>query len=85
VEDGSLRVVEVADKGKGRFDTGGGGRALTPIGRVVFPAGSLDLFEEAGRARGGSWTTPVSLMARERRLAGCYEARFFGVVRRKAT
>ena len=43
--DGSLRVVDIADKGKGRFDTVGGNRAATPIGRLVLPAsvfGELD-------------------------------------------
>ena len=29
--DGSLLVVEIADKGKGRFDTGGSARAVTPV------------------------------------------------------
>ncbi len=36
--DGSLRVVDIADKGRGRFDTAGGNRAATPIGRFVLPA-----------------------------------------------
>src|SRR5512138_2065376 len=36
--DGSLRVTDLADKGRGRFDPGGD-RAATPIGRFVLPAG----------------------------------------------
>jgi UTP--glucose-1-phosphate uridylyltransferase len=48
--DGTLRVTEVADKGSGRFDTAGESAAVTPIGRMAFPGGILDEFEEVGRA-----------------------------------
>lgn len=83
-DDGALLVVEVADKGKGRFETGGGARALTPIGRVVFSAGSLDLFEEIGRelppGRELDDVPVLQRLAGERRLAGVIsEARFFDV------
>jgi UTP-glucose-1-phosphate uridylyltransferase len=46
--DGSLRVTDVADKGTGRFDTAGE-TAVTPIGRMAFPSGSLEEFAEVGR------------------------------------
>ncbi len=48
-QDGSLRVTDVADKGAGRFDTGGDAAAVTPIGRMAFPAGILEEFDEVGR------------------------------------
>lgn len=47
--DGTLRVTEVADKGTGRFETGTEAAALTPIGRMAFPCGILEEFEEVGR------------------------------------
>jgi UTP-glucose-1-phosphate uridylyltransferase len=47
--DGTLRVTDVADKGTGRFDTAGEGSAVTPIGRMAFPGGILEEFEEVGR------------------------------------
>jgi UTP-glucose-1-phosphate uridylyltransferase len=47
--DGSLRVTEVADKGAGRFDAAGESTAVTPIGRMAFPGGILDEFDEVGR------------------------------------
>jgi UTP--glucose-1-phosphate uridylyltransferase len=47
--DGSLRVTDVADKGAGRFDTGAEEVAVTPIGRMAFPPGILEEFEEVGR------------------------------------
>jgi len=48
--DGALRVTDVADKGTGRFDSAGDAAALTPIGRMAFPGGILDEFEEVGRS-----------------------------------
>jgi UTP--glucose-1-phosphate uridylyltransferase len=48
-DDGSIRVTDVADKGAGRFDTGGDAAAVTPIGRMAFPAGILEEFDEVGR------------------------------------
>ncbi len=48
--DGTLRVVAVADKGAGRFDTAGDEVAVTPIGRMAFSGNVLDEFEELGRA-----------------------------------
>jgi UTP-glucose-1-phosphate uridylyltransferase len=82
--DGSLLVVAVADKGKGRFDTGGDVRAVTPVGRMVFPAGSLELFEDVGRTlppgRELDDVPVLQRLARERRLAGVLaQAGFFDV------
>jgi UTP-glucose-1-phosphate uridylyltransferase len=48
--DGALRVTDVADKGTGRFDSAGDAAAVTPIGRMAFPGGILDEFEEVGRS-----------------------------------
>ncbi len=48
-EDGMLRVTAVADKGRGRFDTGGGERAATPIGRFVLPADAWRELDDIGR------------------------------------
>ena len=48
--DGALRVTDVADKGTGRFATAGDAAAVTPIGRMAFPGGILDEFEEVGRS-----------------------------------
>ena len=50
--DGTLRVVGVADKGSGRFDTAGEAVAVTPIGRMAFPGNVLAEFEEVGRGLG---------------------------------
>jgi UTP-glucose-1-phosphate uridylyltransferase len=47
--DGTLLVTDVADKGAGRFETGGEPTALTPIGRMAFPCGILEEFEDIGR------------------------------------
>jgi hypothetical protein len=47
--DGTLRVVGVADKGAGRFDTAGDEVAVTPIGRMAFAGNQLDEFEDVGR------------------------------------
>jgi UTP--glucose-1-phosphate uridylyltransferase len=47
--DGSLRVTDVADKKSGRFDTAGEETAVTPIGRLAFPGGILEEFEEVAR------------------------------------
>jgi UTP--glucose-1-phosphate uridylyltransferase len=48
--DGSLRVVDIADKGTGRFDTGGGDRAATPIGRFVLPGDVFGEFDDLARS-----------------------------------
>ena len=48
--DGALRVTDVANKGAGRFDSVGDAAAVTPIGRMAFPGGILDEFEEVGRS-----------------------------------
>ncbi len=82
--DGTLRVVGVANKGAGRFDTEGEDRAVTPIGRMAFPGAVLAEFEEVGRglARGVELDdVPVlQRLARREALAGVIStARFFDV------
>jgi UTP--glucose-1-phosphate uridylyltransferase len=82
--DGSLRVTEVADKGKGRFDPGGAAAALTPIGRMVFTGDVLEEFEELRRSMPfGAELDDVPViqrLARRGALAGVVsEARFFDV------
>ena len=47
--DGSLRVIDIAEKGVGRFDTGSGGRAATPIGRFVLPGDVFAEFDDLAR------------------------------------
>jgi UTP--glucose-1-phosphate uridylyltransferase len=82
--DGTLRVIEVADKGAGRFDTAGDEAAVTPIGRMAFAGSVLDEFEEVGRElpRGAELDdVPVlQRLARREALAGVLSpARFFDV------
>ena len=82
--DGTLRVVDLADKGKGRFDTEGQAVAVTPIGRVVFGGDVLEEFEEVGRTLPeGAELDDVPVMqrlARRGALGGVVsEARFFDV------
>jgi UTP--glucose-1-phosphate uridylyltransferase len=48
-QDGSLRVTDVAGKTADRFDTAGDASAVTPIGRMAFPADILEEFDEVGR------------------------------------
>ncbi len=47
--DGTRRIVGVADKGSGRFDTAGDDAAVTPIGRMACPGTVLAEFEAVGR------------------------------------
>jgi UTP-glucose-1-phosphate uridylyltransferase len=82
--DGSLRVVAVADKGAGRFDTAGAEAALTPIGRMAFRGEVLQEFDEVGRglAKGAELDDVPILqrLARREALAGVISsARFFDV------
>jgi UTP--glucose-1-phosphate uridylyltransferase len=49
LEDGSLRVVAIADKGKGRFDPGDAASAMTPIGRFAFHGDVFEEFEDVAR------------------------------------
>jgi UTP--glucose-1-phosphate uridylyltransferase len=82
--DGTLRVTAIADKGKGRFDTAGEAAAVTPIGRVAFPGGILEEFEELGRTlAAGAELDDVPVMqrlARRGALAGVVNrARFYDV------
>lgn len=48
--EGSLRVVALAAKGTGHFDTAGAEAAVTPIGRMAFRGDILEEFEEVGRS-----------------------------------
>jgi UTP-glucose-1-phosphate uridylyltransferase len=82
--DGSLRVVAVAEKGAGRFDTAGAEAAVTPIGRMAFGCDILGEFDEVGRelAPGVELDdVPVlQRLARRDALAGVISAaRFFDV------
>jgi UTP--glucose-1-phosphate uridylyltransferase len=82
--DGTLRVVGVADKGSGRFDTAGEEVAVTPIGRMAFPGTVLAEFEDVGRGLGRGVElddVPVlQRLARREALAGVMSAaRFFDV------
>ena len=81
--DGTLRVTEVADKGAGRFDPGGGA-AVTPIGRMALGGDVLAEFEEVGRTLpAGAELDDVPVLqrlARRGALAGVLcAARFFDV------
>jgi len=83
-QDGTLRVIQLAGKGMGRFDTAGEAAALTPIGRVAFPAGILEEFQEVGRALpAGAELDDVPVMqrlARRGALAGVVNrSRFYDV------
>jgi UTP-glucose-1-phosphate uridylyltransferase len=82
--DGSLRVIAVADKGGGRFDTAGEEVAVTPIGRMAFAGNLLDEFEDVGRGLPpGAELDDVPVLqrlARREALAGVMSpARFFDV------
>jgi UTP-glucose-1-phosphate uridylyltransferase len=82
--DGTLRVVAVADKGAGRFDTAGGEAALTPIGRMAFGGDILREFEDVGRALpAGTELDDVPVLQRlagQEALAGVINpAKFFDV------
>jgi UTP-glucose-1-phosphate uridylyltransferase len=82
--DGTLRVVAVADKGAGRFDTAGAEAAVTPIGRMAFGGDILGEFEEVGRGLPqGAELDDVPILqrlAKREALAGVLSpARFFDV------
>jgi UTP-glucose-1-phosphate uridylyltransferase len=82
--DGSLRVVAVADKGTGHFDTAGADVAVTPIGRMAFGGEILTEFETVGRnLRPGAELDDVPVLqrlAQREALAGVMNpARFFDV------
>lgn len=83
-EDGVLLVTAVGTKGVGRFDTAGDAAALTPIGRMVYPAGLLDELEQVGQeSNPGGELDDIPLLqrlARRRALAGVVcRARFFDI------
>jgi UTP--glucose-1-phosphate uridylyltransferase len=82
--DGTLRVVAVADKGTGRFDTAGAEAAVTPIGRMAFGGEILAEFEDVGRSLApGIELDDVPILqrlAKREALAGIISsARFFDV------
>jgi UTP--glucose-1-phosphate uridylyltransferase len=82
--DGSLRVTDVADKGTGRFDQANEATGVTPIGRMAFPGGILEEFEQVGRGLPSGVElddVPVlQRLARREALAGVISrAEFFDV------
>jgi UTP-glucose-1-phosphate uridylyltransferase len=82
--DGTLRVVAIADKGAGRFDTAGAEAAVTPIGRMAFGGEIMAEFEEVGRSLVAGMElddVPVlQRLAKRDALAGIISsARFFDV------
>ncbi len=82
--DGTLRVTDVADKGTGRFDTGGGAAAVTPIGRIAYPGGILEEFAAVERSLpAGAELDDVPViqqLARRGALAGVVSrARFYDI------
>jgi UTP-glucose-1-phosphate uridylyltransferase len=82
--DGSVRVVAIADKGAGHFDTAGAESAVTPIGRMAFRGDILAEFEEVGRRLPpGTELDDVPVLqrlAQREALAGVINpARFFDV------
>jgi UTP-glucose-1-phosphate uridylyltransferase len=77
-------VIDVADKSTGRFDTAGLEAAVTPIGRMAFPAAVFDELEEIGRElECGAELDDVPLLqrlARRNALVGVIsQVRFFDV------
>jgi UTP-glucose-1-phosphate uridylyltransferase len=84
VPGGGIRVVAVADKGAGHFDTAGADTAVTPIGRMAFGGDILEEFEKIGRSlRPGAELDDVPVLqqlAGRDALAGVIsEAKFFDV------
>jgi UTP--glucose-1-phosphate uridylyltransferase len=82
--DGSFLVTDVADKGTGRFQTGGADSAVTPIGRVAFHGDVFQEFEEIAKSLPpGAELDDVPVLqrlARRGALAGVTSsARFFDV------
>jgi UTP--glucose-1-phosphate uridylyltransferase len=82
--DGTIRVTDIADKGKGRFDPAGQDSAMTPIGRMAFPGSILEELEELGRSLApGAELDDVPVLqrlARRAALAGTINrARFYDV------
>lgn len=83
-DDGTLRVVDVADKGTGRFDTAGDTIAVTPIGRYAFSGDIFAEFDDVARTlAAGAELDDVPVMqwlARRGQLAGVIaSARFYDV------
>ncbi len=79
-----LMVTDVADKGTGRFETGGAASAMTPIGRMAFTGDIFQEFEAVGRSLPeGAELDDVPVLqrlARRGALAGVTSsARFFDV------
>jgi UTP--glucose-1-phosphate uridylyltransferase len=83
-DNGSFLVTDVADKGTGRFETGGAASAVTPIGRIAFSGDVFREFDEVTKSLSpGAELDDVPVMqrlARRRALAGVTSgARFFDV------
>jgi UTP-glucose-1-phosphate uridylyltransferase len=83
-DNGTLLVTDVADKGTGRFHTGGAASALTPIGRIAFTGDVFREFDEvASTLAPGAELDDVPVLqrlARRRALVGVTStARFFDV------
>ena len=81
---GTLLVTDVAEKGTGRFETGGSASAVTPIGRVAFNGDVFREFDEVAKSLlPGAELDDVPVLqrlARRGALAGVTSsARFFDV------
>jgi UTP--glucose-1-phosphate uridylyltransferase len=82
--DGTIMVTDIADKGTGRFQTGGEASAVTPIGRFALAGDVFRDFEEVSRSLPADAElddVPVlQRLARRGALAGVMsKARFFDV------
>lgn len=82
--DGTVLVTDLADKGTGRFQTGGEASAVTPIGRFALPGDVFKEFEEVARSLPPNAElddVPVlQRLARRGELAGVMsKAKFFDV------
>jgi UTP-glucose-1-phosphate uridylyltransferase len=82
--DGTVLVTDVADKGTGRFQTGGASSAVTPIGRMAFHGNVFQEFDDVARTLAAGVElddVPVlQRLARRKALAGVTcKARFFDV------
>ena len=82
--DGTIMVTDVADKGTGRFQTGGATSAVTPIGRFALPGDIFREFDEVARGLApGAELDDVPVLQRLARRAGLVgvmsNAKFFDV------
>ncbi|MEP7327288.1 MAG: sugar phosphate nucleotidyltransferase [Gemmatimonadota bacterium] len=82
--DGTILVTDIADKGTGRFQTGGESSAVTPIGRIALAGDVFNEFEDVARSlplNAELDDIPVlQRLARREALAGVLsKAKFFDV------